>query len=302
MREGFSMNNKLKLSIEKALSNIYSDNISIEKGVSITGGCINSATLIKTSIGESFFLKYNDASPKGMFQAEAFGLNELSKSDGLKVPAVVAYSDDPKDGIPFILMEYVISGGKGKEFYEAFGRGFAKLHQTTKGQYGFSEDNFIGSTPQVNGWMDSWVSFFREKRLGYQVELAKSKGLWDSKLEKMWNSLSQKLDDIIGNPKEPASLLHGDLWSGNYIVGPKGEPCLIDPAVYYGSREADLAMTKLFGGFDPHFYNAYKEAYPLEPDYENRFQIYKLYHLINHLNLFGRSYDGSVRSILERFS
>ncbi|MDH4129570.1 MAG: fructosamine kinase family protein, partial [Spirochaetota bacterium] len=215
----------------------------------------------------------------------------------------LGFSSEKQSNVtPFILMEYLQSAPKKSNFFEEFGRNFAKLHKITKSQYGFFEDNFIGKTPQINQWMDEWVDFFRDKRLGYQVELAKKSNLWNEKLNKLWEKLESRLDELIGNPKEPASLLHGDLWSGNYLVGPTGEPILIDPAVYYGSREADLAMTELFGGFDRTFYDSYKEEYPIEPEYDDRAQIYKLYHLLNHLNLFGKQYESSVLSIMEHFS
>lgn len=292
----------LKSFIEKLLEKELGSKVVIEMGSPKSGGCINCATLIKTDAGNTFFLKYNPSSPSNMFQAEANGLKELSKAEQLRVPKVIAFSEYQADVTPFILMEYLPSAQKSDHFFELFGRGFAQMHQIKQQQYGFFENNFIGSTPQINDLMDNWVDFFREKRLGYQVELAKKSNLWSSKLDQLWDQLSSKLEEIIGEPNEPPSLLHGDLWSGNYIVGPEGKPCIIDPAVYYGNREADLSMTELFGGFDRRFYDSYKEAYPLEPGYNDRVKVYKLYHLLNHLNLFGSSYQGSVKAILQHFA
>ncbi|MDH5682180.1 MAG: fructosamine kinase family protein, partial [Spirochaetota bacterium] len=280
------MDDKLKTAIEEMLEKITAEKITVRPGISISGGCINNAMSIQTSLGDTLFLKFNPKSPAGMFKAEADGLAELGKCDSLLIPKVMAYSDAGSEITPFILMEYIVSGQKTKSFWEDFGRGFAAVHRITEKRFGFGEDNFIGSSPQVNGWMDNWVDFYREKRLGQQIELAKKNNLWSTGPEKLWNILSAKLEELIGEPEEPASLLHGDLWSGNYIVGPRGEAGLIDPAVYYGNREADLAMTELFGGFDSRFYDAYRESYLLAPGYPDRVDIYKLYHLINHLNLF----------------
>lgn len=296
------MDQSVKNQLEKLLSESTGEAVSLKPGVSISGGCINHAMTVYTSTGETLFLKYNrDASPK-MFQAEAKGLIELAKAEAIHIPKVIAYSEEDGKESPFILMEYLPSKQKSKNFYETFGRQFASLHKYTKKHYGFDEDNYIGSTDQINDWMENWVDFFREQRLGYQIELAKKNSYWSSDLEKLWESVSSQLDELIAKPEEPASLLHGDLWSGNYITGPNGEPCIIDPAVYYGRREADLAMTELFGGFDTKFYSAYNEAYPLEPGYEERSKIYKLYHLLNHLNLFGTGYLGQVQSILKYFA
>ncbi len=295
------MTDSLKSSIEEILHQATGEKVSVELGISISGGCINNAASLKTSLGETLFLKYNTNADPFMFRGEANGLEELSKGKTLRIPRVYGYSDDDSKDTPFILMEYIASGPKDKGFYEAFGRGFAGMHRVTQKQYGFSEDNYIGSTPQINGWMDNWPDFFRERRLGYQIDLARKSGLWDDQMDRWWESLSFRLEEFIGTPYEPPSLLHGDLWSGNYMAGPEGEPCIIDPAVYYGSREADLAMTEVFGSFDSRFYDAYRESYPIEPDYKDRKEIYKLYHLLNHLNLFGRSYEASVRSILKHF-
>ncbi len=293
----------LKTTLGKILRDSVKDQqISITKSYSISGGCINEVHAVNTNTGETFLLKYNDSSPSQMFKAEYQGLEELSKNKSLRIPKVFSYSDKQYNDQSFILMEYISSSAKTKKFYEIFGRGFADLHRITNNQYGFSEDNYIGSTPQVNGWDDDWVSFFREKRLGYQIGIAKKNNYWSTDLDQSWEKLSHRLDELIGEPKEPPSLLHGDLWSGNYIVGPSGEPCLIDPSVYYGSREADLSMTELFGGFNPQFYDAYKESYPLESGYKERFNIYKLYHLLNHLNLFGTSYLGSIQDIMKRYT
>lgn len=296
------MDQKIKHQLESLLTESTGEKIEIKPGVPISGGCINSAMTIYTNVGDTFFLKYNiNESPK-MFEAEAKGLIELAKPGVILIPKVIAYSENNSKDIPFILMEYLPSTAKSKQYYEEFGRQFAELHKFTQDRFGFDEDNFIGSTPQKNDWMDNWVDFYREKRLGFQIQLAKDNNYWNNELDTLWDSVSSQLDGLIGKTNEAASLLHGDLWSGNYIVGPNGEPCIIDPAVYYGHREADLAMTELFGGFHPNFYASYNETYPLEPGYKERSKLYQLYHLINHLNLFGTGYLGQVQSILKYFA
>ena len=176
----------------------------------------------------------------------------------------------------------------------------AELHRTKGERFGYESDNYIGATPQPNEWSNSWVEFFRERRLGFQVRLLEERGYATPELLEKATALMGKLDALIGrHPVEP-SLLHGDLWSGNYMSDADGMPVLIDPAVYYGDREADLAMTELFGRFDAKFYAAYKKSHPLAAGYDQRRDIYNLYHLLNHLNLFGLSYMPGVMEILRR--
>ncbi len=186
----------------------------------------------------------------------------------------------------------------------AFGRSLAALHRNGRSDScGFDSNNWIGSTVQPNDRCTSWVEFFASRRLAYQWELAAQGGFTDSKSDKSMDTLLGNLKNIMPEPDAGgAHLLHGDLWGGNWMAGADGRAYLIDPAVYYGHREADLAMTELFGGFPPGFRAAYLESWPLEPGFNERIPLYNLYHLLNHLNLFGASYWTSVRSILERFS
>jgi fructosamine-3-kinase len=180
------------------------------------------------------------------------------------------------------------------------GRGLAAQHRTTAETFGLDHDNFCGSNAQINTPTDDWVTFFGERRLGYQMELVRSRGrLPGRRGDRLENLIAQLGNWLPSHP--PASLLHGDLWGGNWLVTAMGEPALIDPAVYYGHREADLAFTELFGGFPAAFYQAYQSAWPLDPGYEERKPLYNLYHLLNHLNLFGESYGGGVDSILQRY-
>jgi fructosamine-3-kinase len=252
----------------------------------VRGGCINNGTRLKTHLGGSFFLKYNDFAPKDMFAREVEGLRALNVPDGPRVPEPFIH------GQHFLLMEDLKPSQRNKEYWGSLGRGLAIIHQHTYRLFGFEQNNFIGSTPQPNTWIEDGFDFFAEKRLLYQARLARKRGLLSSKVYTQIESISKKLPDLI--PKQPASLLHGDLWSGNAISDEFGDPAIIDPAVHYGWVEAELAMTALFGGFPQEFYQAYESVNPLAPGWHTRFPIYNLYHLLNHLNIFGRSYLGQV--------
>lgn len=264
------------------------------------GGCINNAEEYALSGGEKLFVKRNRSSHSGLFAAEAAGLEALAVSGGPRVPGVLGFHDDGADQI--LILEFISPGVKGRDFWELFGRQMAILHRagTDKG-FGFDGDNHIGATEQRNGWMPTWLEFFARRRIGFQLELAISRGRMDTGTAGECEKFISRIPEILIEPEMP-SLLHGDLWGGNYMIGDRGEPVLIDPAVYYGHREADLAMTELFGGFNPSFYSAYNEAYPLKSGYRRRRDAYNLYHMLNHLNLFGASYLGSVQAILRRYT
>jgi len=262
----------------------------------LSGGCISSAYNLKLNNKQELFLKHNASVSDKMFVAEAHGLQELNKSGAIRVPEVIMYDDD------FILLELIQQGNKSKNFFSDFGRSFALMHKFSSEIYGFYEDNFIGSNEQINipagVERENWSSFYFNKRILYQLKLAEKLGYATSDLIKGIGKLEEKIEEIIGINDEEPSLLHGDLWGGNYIVDENGNACLIDPAVYYGHREADLGMTKLFGGFSSEFYEAYNEAYPLQDDYEYRENIYKLYHVLNHLNLFGGGYYSQAINLI----
>ena len=268
------------------------------------GGCINDARVIQTEDGRQFFLKANPHTLPGMFPREAEGLAALNEAGTLRVPKPLGTGGEDDNGVtPFIVLEYIASGPRKAGFMEDFGRRFAKLHRKTLvSRYGFEKDNYLGSTTQKNSWNDNWTDFWRENRLGFQLELARQNGYSDRKLDDLGGKMINRLDDLIGEPNEPPCLLHGDLWGGNYMADQKGDPVLIDPAAYYGRREADLAMTMIFGGFDRNFYSAYEEVWPLSDGSPDRLEIYKLYHYLNHLNLFGGSYYSSCINILQRYA
>lgn len=283
----------IKLKIEAVI------NDEIDSQRSVSGGCISDAEIIKTKTGKSYFVKTNSNSEKDMFLKEANGLRELAKAKVIRIPNVI-YADDN-----FIIIENIIQHKKSKSFWENFGRDFARLHKFTNKYFGFDEDNYIGSTPQLNIPSKiesfSWLEFYFNKRLLFQYKLVEKNGYAGEELHKAFFQLENKISSILNDYDAKPSLLHGDLWSGNFITDETGNVCLIDPAVYYGHREADLAMTKLFGGFDGKFYSAYSEEYPLTAGYEYRENIYKLYHVLNHLNIFGSGYYNQAVSLIRYY-
>lgn len=263
------------------------------------GGCIGNASRINCSDGSSYFLKMYSDADKRMASCEAHGLRELSKADVISVPEVFIAEES------FLLLELIETGRPGGEFFSSFGRQFAQLHKTTSSSFGFYEDNYIGSTPQYNCGekvqSSRWPEFFWTKRLLPQFQFAERNGYLDTSLAKKMMKLESVIESVLSGSEESPALLHGDLWSGNFLVGSDGAPWLIDPAVYYGHREADLAMTVLFGGFDESFYTAYTAEYPLVDGYEYRQGLYLLYHVLNHLNLFGRSYYSQAINLIDLY-
>jgi protein-ribulosamine 3-kinase len=261
------------------------------------GGCINNGGRLQTGHG-SYFLKWNYARRfPGMFDAEAKGLTLLFDAHAIRIPAVVG--TDVRDDYQFILMEFIAPAARSRNYWQALGRQLAALHSVSWDQFGLDHNNYIGSLAQNNTPAREWISFFIERRLEPQLKFGVDAGRIGKDVVTQFEILYRKLPDILC--VEKPSLVHGDLWSGNVIVDDSGEPCLIDPAVYYGHREVDLAMTELFGGFERSFYDAYEEAFPTQPGLEERLDIYKLYPLLVHVNLFGGGYLGEVRSILRRF-
>jgi protein-ribulosamine 3-kinase len=292
---------KIKVKIEEKLGS------KIRNFTSLSGGCISDAFKITTNDNSNFFLKYNSSISNDMFIKEANGLKELVKANAIRIPKILGFDKD------YILLEYIQTGNKnlhavklrqaGKNFFEQFGRNFAKMHKYTSDNYGFYEDNYIGSNLQKNIPCEleknDWVSFYFNKRILFQFKLAEMLGNSTEELRKGISRLENVIQEIIGGSDERPSILHGDLWSGNYLVDENGSAVLIDPEVYYGNREADLGMTKLFGGFSSEFYSAYHEEFPLKDGYEYRENIYKLYHVLNHLNLFGGGYYHQAISLIK---
>ncbi len=263
------------------------------------GGDINEAFSAELSDGRIVFVKTNASADPAMFPAEARGLEWLAEARALRTPSVIAVSDG--QGPAFLALEYLESARPRTGFDEELGRGLAALHRSGAPGFGLDHDNFIGRLLQDNTPAESWPAFYAGARLRAQLELAQKKGLADAGLSRRFDQLFARLDALVG-PAEPPARLHGDLWGGNLHVDDQGAPCLIDPAVYGGHREMDLAMMKLFGGFGERVFAAYNEAYPLAPGHEERIPLYQLYPLMVHVNLFGRGYLGSVERALSRYA
>jgi fructosamine-3-kinase len=296
------MNPRLLASVQKAIEEATGRPSQIVAEHPVSGGCINEARRIDLSDGRRYFLKTNAHQLPGLFGCEAAGLNALRAAGALRVPMPIAHHDDTPDAPGFLVLEYVDSAGQGRRFQENLGHGLANLHRGTHApRFGFQEDNYLGNTPQMNGWLEDWVEFWRVRRLGFQLELVRRNGIGDSEFSRLGDRLMDRLEEYLATPDEPPCLLHGDLWGGNVLADERGNPVLIDPAAYYGRREADLAMTMLFGGFSARFYAAYEETFPLAPGSEVRLDLYKLYHLLNHLNLFGAGYQAGCLAIMQRY-
>lgn len=275
--------------------------VQVASTCNVGGGSINEAQLLILDDGSRVFAKFNGSAPPTMFETEARGLALLKQAkDGPRVPRVIACETGASPR--FLVLEYIESTSPGPEYAVRFGRTLAAMHRFTSPTFGLDHDNFIGSTPQVNTPGGDGLVFFRDRRLGFQQELARHSKLLPAALDKKIDQLRANLKNLLDINGEQPALSHGDLWSGNHFCGPEGEPVIVDPAVHYGLREADLAMTELFGRLPQAFYDAYHETFPLKPGYAERREIYNLYHLLNHLNLFGGSYLGSVETIVHRFT
>ncbi|HEX5214176.1 MAG TPA: fructosamine kinase family protein [Vicinamibacterales bacterium] len=262
------------------------------------GGSINVVERVDTASGTVIRKSRRDA-PPGFFRAEADGLRALAASGTpLIVPAVI---DCSGDGDAFLLIEDLGEGARAHDFDARLGAGLAALHRATASRFGFDHDNFCGLTPQPNTWTDRWIDFYRDQRLGHQQSRAMHRDLLSSAELARLDRLRARLGDWIDEPATGPSLIHGDLWSGNVHVTGDGAPALIDPAVSYSHREAELGMMTLFGGFSPRVFDAYADAWPLEPGWRERLPIYELYHLLNHLNLFGGGYRGQVMAVVDGF-
>lgn len=267
----------------------------LERQHSIGGGCINSAFCMEGG-GEKYFIKLNQADKLDMFQAESDGLQELQKAEAIRVPKPICSGVSQSQS--YIVMEYIPSGGGKKNVMQAFGQQFVNLHRCTQENFGWVRNNTIGATTQINDPCEDWLEFWRKHRLGFQLDLAAHNRASSGLLRKGEQLLSDMESFFSGYAPTP-SLLHGDLWSGNYSISDAGEPVIFDPAVYFGDREADLAMTELFGGFSADFYAAYNDAWPIDPGYKVRKTFYNLYHIINHFNMFGGGYGSQAEGMLD---
>ena len=287
----------LTAAVEAALTKAVGRDVRVRSRVALGGGDISHVQRLDTDAG-TFVLKSHPHPPTGLFQAEARGLAALASSGtSLRVPLVIACSDTP----PFLLLEDLGRGNRTRDFDDAFGRGLAELHHHSSADYGFDTDNFCGATPQPNPHRPGWVAFYAEARLGYQIAIASRAGLLRTTDRDRLDQLVSRLDTWIDEPEEGPALIHGDLWSGNLHVAADGMPALIDPAASFSHREAELGMMTLFGGFASRMFAAYEEAFPLDAGWRERNPLYQLYHLLNHLNLFGHGYHGQVMTVVSRY-
>ena len=280
-------------SLDSAIASIYGPGVKVTGRTPIVGGDINDAYELRLGNGERIFMKANSKSNLSFFIAEVKGLNAIRETGAIGTPEVLAVGVDGSRS--FLLLSLIEQKSRINDYWETFGRELAAMHAVPQGSYGFDEDNYIGASPQINEPRETFLEFFRDYRLAPQFRMAD--GYFSETDRKQIRKLLDNMGKYYIEPERP-SLIHGDLWSGNHMTGNDGKAWLIDPAVYVGHPEADLAMTELFGRCPGEFYNAYAEVSPLQPGYADRRDFYNLYHLINHLNLFGRGYLSSVRRIL----
>jgi fructosamine-3-kinase len=266
-----------------------------ENSTGVGGGCINTTEVLEGG-GRRYFVKRNDAARLGMFEAESAGLTEIIDSKSVRVPQPICLGTHERQA--FLVLEYLDIGQRAGTD-ELLGRQLADMHRTTHARFGWRRNNTIGSTPQINTEEQDWMVFYREHRLHFQLKLAGDNGHGGNLLRR-GEQLLEKLPALFAGYRPLPSLLHGDLWGGNHAVLRDGTPVIFDPAVYYGDREADLAMTELFGGYGSGFHAAYREAWPLDSGYRVRRDLYNLYHVLNHMNLFGGGYRGQAVQLMDR--
>jgi fructosamine-3-kinase len=278
--------------IQKHITQTIGQTFTVETRRSVSGGCINQAWFI-AGTGHSFFVKRNDCSKISMFEAEALGLLQIEGSKTIRVPHPICWGLDP-DGA-YIVLEWIEL--ERNQSWTAFGQRLAAMHQVSHPSgFGWDRENTIGSTPQINTWNQDWPAFYAERRLKYQIEIAQRRGFYSKGFEILLDSIPE-----FFKAYEPQSaLVHGDLWSGNIGGIASGEPIIFDPAVYFGDREVDIAMTELFGGFPGEFYRAYDQTFPLDKGYTKRKNLYNIYHVLNHFNLFGGGYASQAERMIQQ--
>jgi len=258
------------------------------------GGDINSAYRLQGR-DRSYFVKLNRRELADMFAAEFDGLQEIASTGAVRAPIPIVHGEAGSQA--FLVLEYLEFGASNQKAQRLLGRQLAELHRHKQSYFGWSRDNTIGSTPQVNTRSEDWVEFWRERRLGFQLQLAGRNG-YLGRLQTQGERLCGVLDGLFDKLRPPQpSLLHGDLWAGNSAADRQGNPVIFDPACYYGDREADIAMTELFGGYGREFYQTYNDTWPLDPGYPVRKTLYNLYHILNHLNLFGGGYQRQAENM-----
>lgn len=282
--------------IVKQIQNTTGHRLGNHRFTSISGGCINSAYQLQTS-EHSYFIKLNKPQLLSMFEAEARGLEDMRALHCVRVPQVICHGQ--ADGHSYLVLEYIKLGSLRGQANQLLGKQLAHLHQHTQPFFGWHIDNTIGSTPQFNNREQNWLAFWQRHRLDQQLKFTTENG-FGSQLKDKGQRLSNNLHHFFEGYSPSPSLLHGDLWGGNAASDPEGNPVIFDPACYYGDRETDIAMTELFGGFGNEFFAAYQAEYPLDSGYKVRKILYNLYHILNHVNLFGSGYLGQAESMIEQ--
>ena len=294
------------------ISETTGETFSLDNRHSVSGGCINQGYSISSS-SRTYFAKINQASQIAMFEAEALGLQQMRATQTIRVPEPICWGTEGNSA--YIVLEWLDLGSRGGDrAWEEMGRQLAAMHKYTppnlpfarggkkpnsalvRGCFGWDINNTIGSTIQINNWTANWAEFWIEHRIGYQLKLARGRRGHFPQGERLLEMISQLL---AGYEPQP-SLVHGDLWGGNVGVTSAGEPVIFDPAAYFGDREVDIAMTELFGGFPAQFYRGYNQVWPLDAGYEQRKTLYNLYHILNHFNLFGGSYESQANQMINR--
>ena len=299
-------------SLAKAIITLYGENVHLDRGFPVQGGDINKSYGISLSNGNVIFMKSNEKANVDFFVKEANNLKAISDTKAIATPKLLGLGTDDGEevGYSFLLLDFVELGNLDEKFWEKFAENLAKMHKADTSSYinnedkdknlifGFFEDNYIGRTKQINTPKENWIDFFRENRLMPQFKMAENH--FEKEDFKLIDKLIENLENFLVEPNAP-SLLHGDLWAGNVMCDTKPQAMLIDPACYVGHPEVDLAMTELFGGFSDRFYEAYKTTGILQPNYSDRRDLYNLYHLLNHLNMFGESYLPAVKSVIKKY-
>jgi fructosamine-3-kinase len=279
------------------LSEHFNQNLMILEQQQVFGGDINQTFQLQTNIG-TFFLKINDDSLKDMLEKEFSGLNLLHQTKTIKIPQAILYGEF--ENRIFLVTEFVQKGNPLKNFWQTFAQQLAALHKHSNEKFGLNTNNYIGSLHQQNNFFNTWAEFYATQRILPLAQLAFNQNKFDSKDLARAEKLCTRFDELF--PKESPSLIHGDLWSGNFMSDENGMPVIYDPAVYYGNREMDIAMSLLFGGFDKSFYDHYNEAFPLQPNWKERVKLCQLYPLLVHLLLFGGHYYNNVMNIIEIYN
>jgi protein-ribulosamine 3-kinase len=282
--------------IEQAISSTLGEDFKVLDSHSVAGGCINEAFRLQGE-KQGFFVKLNRIDSLAMFEAEAAALRAIRATGTLRAPEPIVTGADTQHS--FLVLEHIAFAGPPAAADARLGELLATMHRNSSGAFGWEHDNTIGSTPQLNGWTQDWLTFLRQYRFGPQLAWARDAGLPTETTHRAGQLLEAIPALFTGYHPQP-SLLHGDLWSGNRATDSSGSPVIFDPAVYYGDREADIAMTELFGGFSADFSQAYNATWPLDPGYETRKKLYNLYHVLNHFNLFGGGYAAQAQTLIDR--